>query len=70
MTIEDVFEAAKALEPEEEGRWFNFIVLDISVENRNSTSSTSICKLSGLIRFIDLRMNSKNSKPIMLIKIF
>ena len=70
MTIEEVFEAAKALQPEEEGCWFNFIVLDISVENRNSTSSTSICKLSGLIRFVDLRMNSKNSKPIMLIKIF
>ena len=27
-----VFEAAKALEPEEEGCTFNFIVLDISVE--------------------------------------
>ena len=27
-----VFEAAKALEPEEEGCSFNFIVLDISVE--------------------------------------
>ena len=32
MTKEEVFEAAKALEPEEEGCTFNFIVLDISVE--------------------------------------
>ena len=52
MTIEEVFEAAKALEPEEEGRRFNFIVLDISVEcsmiySRNSTivgqSDSFIC---------------------------
>ena len=40
VTIEEVFEAAKALEPEE-GCSFNFIVLDISVESRNSASSTS-----------------------------
>ena len=39
MTKEEVFEAAKALEPEEEGCSFNFIVLDISVEC--SASSTS-----------------------------
>ena len=32
MTKEEVFEAAKVLEPEEEGCRFNFIVLDISVE--------------------------------------
>ena len=32
VTKEMVFEAAKALEPEEEGCSFNFIVLDISVE--------------------------------------
>ena len=29
---EEVFEAAKALEPEEEGCTFNFIVLKISVD--------------------------------------
>ena len=32
VTKEVVFEAAKALEPEEEGCSFNFIVLDISTE--------------------------------------
>ena len=32
MMKEEVFEAAKALEPEEEGCSFYFIVLDISVE--------------------------------------
>ena len=32
VTKEEVFEAAKALEPEEEDCSFNFIVLDISVE--------------------------------------
>ena len=32
MTNEEVFESAKALEPEMEGCTFNYIVLDISVE--------------------------------------
>ena len=59
VTIEEVFEAAKALEPEEEGCSFNFIVLDISVEYIPivETVHPALVKTSsGLIRFIDLRM--------------
>ena len=59
VTIEEVFEAAKALEPEEEGCSFNFIVLDISVECISIVETVHLALVktsSGLIRFIDLRM--------------